>query len=81
MLNASHPSVAILGFDHNKDHLVDWADTLLASQSPLPIFFFVTFMIVIFVIFLNLLIGEWGGRALLSMDCRCCRAHVRVRDR
>ena len=39
-------------------------DTLLASRSPLPIFFFVTFMIVIFVIFLNLLIGEFAKHRL-----------------
>ena len=34
VIERDHPSVKILGFDHNKDHLVDWADTLLSSESP-----------------------------------------------
>jgi glucosylceramidase len=34
VLSRDHPSVKILGFDHNKDHIVDWADTLLAAESP-----------------------------------------------
>jgi len=33
VLEAEHPKVQILGFDHNKDHLVEWADTLLAPNS------------------------------------------------
>jgi len=33
VLREEHPNVKILGFDHNKDHLVDWADTLLGSDS------------------------------------------------
>lgn len=33
VLAAEHPDVKILGFDHNKDHIVDWADTLLAANS------------------------------------------------
>lgn len=34
VLAQDHPEVKILGFDHNKDHIVDWADTLLAEDSP-----------------------------------------------
>jgi glucosylceramidase len=33
MLRADHPDVKILGYDHNKDHLPDWADTLMAEDS------------------------------------------------
>jgi len=33
VLKADHPDVKILGYDHNKDHLPDWADTLLAEDS------------------------------------------------
>jgi glucosylceramidase len=32
-LQNDHPEVKILGFDHNKDHLVDWANTLMADGS------------------------------------------------
>ena len=32
-LDADHPDVKVLGFDHNKDHIKDWADALLAEGS------------------------------------------------
>lgn len=31
-LNSDHPSVKIFGFDHNKDHIKDWSDILLADD-------------------------------------------------
>ena len=33
VLRAEHPGVLILGFDHNKDHLVAWAKTLMARGT------------------------------------------------
>lgn len=33
VLESAHPDVKILGFDHNKDHIVDWANTLMSSNS------------------------------------------------
>ena len=32
-LNKNHPNVKILGWDHNKDHIQEWADTLLGNNS------------------------------------------------
>lgn len=32
-LNRSHPEVLIFGYDHNKDHLVEWADVLGAHPT------------------------------------------------
>lgn len=32
-LNKAHPDVKILGWDHNKDHIKEWADTLLGDNS------------------------------------------------
>ena len=32
-LNKVHPDVKILGWDHNKDHIQEWADTLLGNNS------------------------------------------------
>merc|ERR1712166_11431 len=32
-LEADHPGVAIIGYDHNKDHLVAWAEELLGANS------------------------------------------------
>ena len=32
-LRSDHPDVKIFGFDHNKDHIKDWADVLLAEDS------------------------------------------------
>lgn len=32
-LKRVHPDVKILGWDHNKDHIVEWADTLLGENS------------------------------------------------
>lgn len=33
ILKKDHPDVKILGFDHNKDHIVEWADELMSSNS------------------------------------------------
>ena len=33
-LEKSHPDVKLLFFDHNKDHVVDWAKKLLAKDHP-----------------------------------------------
>ena len=33
VLSGDHPEVKIFGFDHNKDHVKDWADTLFSSNS------------------------------------------------
>lgn len=33
VLAAEHPEAKILAFDHNKDHIEAWAETLLASNS------------------------------------------------
>merc|ERR1711865_349766 len=32
-LEQDHPHVNIIGFDHNKDHLVDWADELFGANQ------------------------------------------------
>ena len=32
-LNKAHPDVKILGWDHNKDNIKEWADTLLGDNS------------------------------------------------
>jgi len=32
-LDADHPEVLILGFDHNKDHLVAWTEALMAGDG------------------------------------------------
>ena len=32
-LRADHPEVKLFAFDHNRDHMVDWARTLYASQA------------------------------------------------
>lgn len=29
MMRKQHPDVLLLGYDHNKDHIVNWANTLL----------------------------------------------------
>ena len=34
VLPESHPDVKLLIFDHNKDHVVSWADTLLDPDHP-----------------------------------------------
>jgi glucosylceramidase len=33
VLDKTHPGVKILGFDHNKDHIQEWADVLLGANS------------------------------------------------
>eukprot|EP01032_Pedospumella_encystans_P014845 gene14845-17027_t len=33
VLHSEHPDVLILGFDHNKDHLVTWTETLMVQQE------------------------------------------------
>lgn len=33
-LKKDHPHIKILGFDHNKDHIVKWVDGLIADESP-----------------------------------------------
>jgi glucosylceramidase len=33
-LEKDHPKIKILGFDHNKDHIVTWVDGLLNASSP-----------------------------------------------
>jgi glucosylceramidase len=33
-LEKSHPDVKLLFFDHNKDHMVKWANELLAKDHP-----------------------------------------------
>jgi glucosylceramidase len=33
-LRSDWPDVKIFGYDHNKDHLGEWADTLLSADSP-----------------------------------------------
>ena len=33
VLNGDHPGVKIFGFDHNKDHVKEWADTLFSANS------------------------------------------------
>jgi glucosylceramidase len=30
-LRQDHPGLQIMGYDHNKDHLIQWSDTLLGS--------------------------------------------------
>ena len=32
-LAQNHPDLLILGFDHNKDHLLDWAETVLGGDT------------------------------------------------
>ena len=34
VLRRDHPAVKIFMFDHNKDHVITWADTLLDESSP-----------------------------------------------
>ena len=33
-LKKDHPNIKILGFDHNKDHVVTWVDGLIDATSP-----------------------------------------------
>jgi glucosylceramidase len=33
VLHARHPEVKILGFDHNKDHLLAWTETLMTKKG------------------------------------------------
>ena len=33
VLAAEHPGAKILAFDHNKDHIVEWEDALMASNN------------------------------------------------
>ena len=34
VLERDHPDTLIFGFDHNKDHVADWADVLVGDGSP-----------------------------------------------
>ena len=38
MLEAEHPDVKIIGFDHNKDHVVEWATGLYADPEAAKYF-------------------------------------------
>lgn len=38
VLNANHPGVKIIGFDHNKDHVVEWATALYADEATAKFF-------------------------------------------
>ena len=38
MLAAEQPGVKILGFDHNKDHVLSWATTLYADKEAAKYF-------------------------------------------
>ena len=37
-LKADHPDVVIIGFDHNKDHVVEWATGLYADPEAAKFF-------------------------------------------
>jgi len=37
-LNATHPEIKIFGFDHNKDHVAEWADGLYKNKTAADYF-------------------------------------------